>query len=291
MINLFYEGVLDVRADFVSLRAFFATFVVCVLCANIALAQPIPETCDPDYKAVLDARAWMGGKRDMESAQTLIGQGSVLSLSCFSGQVTFMGVAANSLFSDNVRSPILFNLPPLAFFPNDIHQPTIISPPGPNPPGGMTAQTLDIMLARLVLASLAVHLANIRPGAIPASAGALCSSMAGVWRDAKCTNVNDALWITLEAHRTTDRRNFGCGDRGRWNTRWNTGYPAPGGTGALDAATSYRNFIVPGASPNCGGVQPVPTGMTVNIRGAGYPDAVCPPVGCWYNPQNNTCNN
>jgi hypothetical protein len=227
-----------------------------------AMAQPVPATCDTKVKAAMDARAWMGGKRDMETAQSIIVRNpndSILEMSCFDRNIDQFARQNGSLFSDGhtrfvgtgAQHATLFRRPPLCFgpgcacygsltgcswpfdpqMPMDDHQPTFFPLlPGPNPPGGAyTNQSLDNAFTNLVRRSLRNHLyPNFRTAAPPAAPTTICASMSGLFNTAKCTDDNKNLWITLQAHVGTDRRPtaYGaCNDRGKWNTQYTNGNP------------------------------------------------------------------
>jgi hypothetical protein len=281
-----------------------------------AMAGAVPSTCDPQVQSVIDARAWMGGKRDMESATSLIvrnANDSILDMSCFDRHIEEFAQQNNYLFSDGhtryvstgAPAGTLFRQEPLCFGdgctcyqaltqcssqePEDHFQPTFMPALGPNPPGAAyTNVSLDNSFINLVRISLRNHLSpNFRTGT-PATG--ICSSMNNLWQAAKCTDINKSGWITLSDHRNNDRRpaTYGaCNDRSKWSTQFTNANPAPGAAGALDSVVTYRGTIYP---TNCSAIRPVRTGLTMKDGNNFRADAVCPGVGCYYNRAANTCN-
>lgn len=233
----------------------------------------------------------MGGKRDMESAQSILKQGSVLQLSCFDTQVKRVGTWADNEFSDRFTPPLFKGSPP-SFFPRDVFEPFIFSPPGPNPPGGaFTPQNLDNALRDLVGNALQVHLNNFTPST-------LCASMNTLWHNAKCYDYNHEF-INFERSVTYDRRSCGDNSRSVWQTKFNAGNPPPvyppattsTPPGGLDAMRAFASMLyqegTTGDPPpaTCAGFPPVQTGLMVD----GKKDAVCPKIGCWYDASTGTC--
>ncbi len=279
----------------------------------------VPATCDPAFKNAMDARAWMGGKRDMESATSIIVRNpndSILDMSCFDRNIAEFATKNASLFSDGHQRYVatgadygkLFRQPPLCFGPGcvcyanltecvgvqgptDTYQPTFTPALGPDPPGAAyTNVSLDNSFINLVRLAMRQYLGpNFRDGAAPAAT--ICSDMSNLWQTVKCTDINKGGWITLAAHVGTDRRPtaYGaCNDRGVWSQRHAIANPAPGAAGAVNALIPYRTTIYTVA---CNSIRPVPTGLLIQGANGGFqPDAVCPGVGCYYNRQANSCN-
>jgi hypothetical protein len=244
-------------------RAVLILFLLVLAWGNPASAQPLPPTCDPAFNSALNARAWMGGKRDMESAQSTIVKrpnDSLLEISCFEGRIATFAQQNNRLFSDGHQRFVgsgaahatLFRQPPLCYapgcpcigwltncsypfnppFPHDHAQPTIFAVAGPNPPGGAyTNMSLDNAFINLIRRALRPYWnPNFTTAAIPAPPAAVCGNMMTIWHNAKCQDFDKNGWITLQAHTGTDRRNQPmplCGDRGIWVTRFGEGNPPP----------------------------------------------------------------
>ncbi len=326
------------------MRAFSILFAVVFAWSAAALAQPVPPTCDPNVKSAIDARAWMGGTRDMESAQTLITRtSSVLDLSCFDRHIANFALQNNVLFSDGHQrfSPVtagsasLFRAPPFCYgprapglcpctalvgcylipqppdrlFPNppwplpdepgpvSVPPPIPLNPPmffpvipGPNPPGGLyTNLSLDTAFISLIRLSLRSHLiANFQAIAPPPPA-TVCGNMMVAWSLAKCTNFDRNGFLTFDQHRIVDRRLCPL-PRTAWNINFTNAYPPPRPRspappafppGGLDQTLTYRGQIYP---TNCSAVDPLPTGLMVDLINTPFPDAVCPGVGCYYDP-------
>lgn len=294
----------------------FLAFLLSAFVVAPALAQPVPPTCDPTIKGVIDARAWMGGKRDMESAQSLITMapgGSVLEISCFDTELARLGQEADRLFSDNYSG-----FKGGAFVALDIYEPNFFSAPYPEPPGGaFTPLKLDNTLGFFVRQTLRAHLSNYYTTPLPPPPAVICNNMARVWQISKCGDFNKAGFITLADHVTNDRRGCPVTTRATWRTKYAAGNPVPRPRspapqpvppGGLDQMLSYLPSLYP---PGCGSVIPAPTGLVypgareklnedgdiiyndeggIVYEGVLFEDAVCPGVGCWYDPKNKTCN-
>jgi hypothetical protein len=228
------------------------------------MAQPVPPTCDPQVNTSINARAWMGGKRDMESATSTIirnQQDSILDMSCYDRHIAQFAQQNARLFSDGHTRYVstgatygrLFRQLPLCFgmgcmcyagltecsiipvpgvydpqWPTDDYQPTFFPLlPGPNPPGAFyTNQSLDNAFTNVIRRALRRYLnPNFYTSGPAAPPSQLCSSMTTLWQTAKCTDFNRAGWITLADHRTTDRRPTTYGACND-RARWNTQYTA-----------------------------------------------------------------
>ncbi len=184
--------------------------------------------------------------------------------------------------------------------PIDIFQPTFLPLPGPNPPGApMDALYLDRAVTMLVRWSLRPYwrenfVMHRPPTPLPMPPAVICGSMAGIWHEAKCSNVNKENWITFDQSVCTDRR--GCeGCRGNWSTALEVANPPPvpdpfssAGPG-VDQVWPSAPTIYP---PACAEIPPVPTGLIVNLGpgGSAHPDAVCPGHNCWYDFASGSCN-
>lgn len=290
-----------------------------------ARAQPIPPTCDPLVYDAHEARAWMGAKRDMESAQSIITVDmgdSLLYMSCFDFHVRDMAEKDATLFSDgafrfvNTAAPFgtLFRMPPLCFAPGclcvpwltgcapfqmpiDIYEPTFLPAPGPNPPGPvMNAMNLDRSVNMLVRWSLRPYWRDnfeqtVPPIPLPGPPAVICGSMREIWHAAKCTDIQKSGWLTYEQHVCNDRR--GCeGCRSNWSNALDVGNPPPGPgewVGSSGAGPDLLMFIWSIRPQACAESPPIPTGLIVDIRGSAHPDAFCPGVNCWYNFGSGSC--
>ncbi len=304
-----------------------------------ARAQPIPPTCDPGIYEAQSAHSWMGGKRQFETAQTLIQlskditfRDSILYMSCFDHHMREMPERDDVLFSDGAFRFVgtgapygtLFRMPPLCFgpacapipwltgalipnpinplvivlqMPIDIFQPLILPEPGPNPPGApMDAIYLDRAVTMLVRWSLRPYwrenFVMHRPATpLPMPPTVICGSMAEIWMEAKCSNINKDNWLTYDQHICTDRRECeGC--RGTWSNALEVANPPPVmppavGPGVDRIFILYDTFWHP---PPCAAVPPVRTGVVIELDGAFRQDAVCPGLNCWYDYNNLTCN-
>lgn len=181
--------------------------------------------------------------------------------------------------------------------PIDLFQPIILPILGPNPPGApMDAMYLDRAVGMLVRWSLRPYwrenfLPTVPPIPLPMPPTVICGSMAEIWHEAKCTNMNKDYWITLEDSICTDRRECEPGCRGKWEAAFEVGNPPPvywPATGpGLDALYIMSDTFY---TPSCAAVPPVRTGVVILLDGAFRQDAVCPGVNCWYDYNNLTCN-
>lgn len=318
------------------IHVFLAIFMLVLAWGGDVRAQPISPTCDPDVYEVHEARSWMAGKRDMESAQTLITVDmgdSLLYMSCFDHHMREMPERDNVLFSDGAFRFVstgamhgtLFRMPPLCFGPTcapipwltgalipnpinplvivpqmpiDIFQPLILPEPGPNPPGDlMDAIYLDRAVGMLVRWSLRPYwrenfLPTNPPTPLPMNPAVVCGSMAEMWNEAKCTNINRSNFITFEDSICTDRRECDPGCRGKWEAAFEVSNPlpvdwpatGPGVDRVIDWVTD--TFY----APSCASVPPVRTGVAIMFDGALRQDAVCPGINCWYDYNNLSCN-
>ncbi len=207
----------------------------------------------------------MGGKRDMESAQTLIVRGdreSILDLSCFDHYMHDGSKAAGARFSDKYSGDLL---------------------------------TLRTAVNELVRQALRPYLSNFSTTPAAAVSSVICGSMNTAWSTAKCTDVNVNNFISLANHRTTDRR-AGCpGTRGPWTTAFTDANPAattPPQPGGIDQLLTHRASIYPASPGDCSSMVPVLTGIIYRLGSSptDYEDAVCTGVDCWYDASGGTCN-
>lgn len=286
------------------LSYFVVLFIAVFAWSSVVLAAGnIPASCSSDYYDVLRARSWLEGKREMEAAQFFILKpDSVLEYSCFDEEVKWLAAVADRMFSDNVTSGNLFNSPALSFSPKDSFQPTITSPTGPNPPGGMDNHTLDNMLQLLVLDALNAYLStnfgHTLGGGTVANGGGFCGAMNYVWHELKCANFDTSYFMTFSELAAFDPRTrpVACGEANRtakWNAAIAAAFPVPAtpaALGGMDAVVSYNSKIMLGAS--CLN-QPIPTGVIIDEDGSGpgvaRPDAVCSTPGCYYDSAANDC--
>ena len=321
------------------IKVFLTIFMLVLAWGGDVRAQPISPTCDPDVYDVHQAHSWMGGKRQFETAQTLIHlskditfRDSILYMSCFDHHMREMPERDNVLFSDGAFRFVstgaahgtLFRMPPLCFGPTcapipwltgalipnpinplvivlqmpiDIFQPLILPEPGPNPPGPLMDDVcLDRAVTMLVRWSLRPYwrenFVMHRPATpLPMPPTVICGSMAEIWQEAKCSNINKDNWLTYDQHVCGDRR--GCeGCRGNWANALEVGNPLPvdwpaTGPGVDRVIEWVRDTFY---APSCASVPPVRTGVAIMFDGALRQDAVCPGINCWYDYNNLSCN-
>lgn len=260
-----------------------------------AVAVPpieISPGCDPDFYDAVSARAEMEAEREFEAAgRLLLKPDSVLQYSCFDAQVTALGLAANTMFSDRTTAPLFTihpttgpNIPPAI--------PVVLGPNGPNPPGGDIA--LDTMLSGLVKVPMASYLSenfnNSFAGGLY-STGGLCASMGAVWKFLKCQDFDKDLFIALKDMPGTDPRRipsslpYACDAavrKTKWDARIARAFPVPAtptALGGIDLAVDYNRSIYTGT---CSSATPIPTGVQVAKGASPYDDAVCSIPGCYY---------
>lgn len=265
--------------------------------ARALAATPVPIAegvgCDPAFAKVLGHRAWLEGEREVEAAQRiLLKADSVLQYSCFVGQATAAGLAANMMFSDNVTSTTLFKGLPL-------------SPFGPNPPplGSFNGSELEAYLRLIAMGPpagtgpggnyLALNFGHKFAGGFY-STGGPCAAMAQVWRFVKCSDFNMDWFKTFEELAAADPRTqpWACNSAARnqaWADAMAGAFPVPStpaASGGMDR-TIHNNQKMFGA--NCSQSKPIPTGISVKRNGSDLKDHVCPSPGCYYDPSSSTC--
>lgn len=251
----------------------------------------------------------------MEVAQTLILRpDSVLEYSCFDDLASDVSTAADTIFSDNVFSADLFNIPVETYDPPSTdyvaYLPTInattVTPPntgqttaltGPNPPefppGRLFSSGLDTAIGLLVFdAMFQYFLSNFSQEYIGGTfatipSGTVCNPMALVWQFVKCTNFDIDLFRDFDQLVLIDSRQnpIPCNDSSRttaWTTNFAAAFPAPGAAGGVVPVETFNDRL---DSSACSGVIPVKTGVQV-YQGAPssivFEDAVCPAAGCYY---------
>ncbi len=294
---------------------------------------PAPETsteaktCDPDYMTAMKARAWMGGKRDMEMAVAFISmrehEESILNMSCYEKYLVDLAEQDNKLFSDAVtrwagisgpatlfRNPVLcygggcpcsdvFWCDGLYHSPNGTGL-SVRSPRGPNPPGTFNNKNMDRAFTELIRRPLKEHWFNyyypIKPKQPPEI---LCLHMGSLWGNAKCRDFRQGDWVppfqTLEEQVCRDPRGcMICDDRrkGKWGKAFKAAYPEPV---PLPPASEPDP---PGGVDETLGYTEIIDGKSCSAvqpiltgvkRGDGKDDAFCPGVGCSYSAASGSC--
>jgi hypothetical protein len=239
----------------------------------MAGAAPAPTTCDPTFMDVLENRAWMEGKREMEIAQRLmLKPDSVLEYSCFN-------IRLNEL---QTQSRTILNMPR-----GFIWMPMVGRDVGPG-------------INRLARDSLVNYVDNNFQhsplgGLMPDGGGTNCSVMNDVWNFLRCAEYDEGSFITLRqivTNRTDVRtRPQVCSEPNRpvkWQNANNAAFPppaVPAARGGMDATATFLQSLDP---DNCDDIRPIPTGLIVRdiISGSTatsqYPDMVCPAAACFY---------
>ena len=290
-----------------SIYKFILTFALVVF-SSAAFAGAAPNVspgCDPDFLDVMESRAWLEGKREMEVAQRLIvKQDSVLEYSCFNLRLNEVGLAANTIFSDNIFSSAMFPThpataprPPLGP-PNTPQPPINLGPnypnPPPNPPGQMFQTGLDNRMGMLVYTPmfefLVTNFGHSYAGGTFVSAApvTICNPMDAVWAFVKCQDFDIGHFRRFNHLALLDIRDLtgthippNCNNTSRssnWTSQLTAANPTPGSPGAVDTVVTYNNTI----DYNSCSASPIETGITVSLDGATFPDAVCPNPACYY---------
>lgn len=299
------------------MRRYFIKIIIlytAVLLGAFIGAQPLyaqssdSEACDSDVQSVMNARARLEAMRQMEMAQALILKpDSVLEYSCFDDRVAEVGLSVNDIFSDNVRSALLFNIPPLQYDASEssairIMPDRITAPntgqqkllPGPNPPGGdLHSAHMNNVLGIFVIPSMFEFLysnfGHVYAGGTYSNAGAssACNPMQLVWSFLKCQNINKSSFKTFSQLAMLDPRlqPLPCqtADRTQMvNAMIAASNPMPGTDGGVDPVVTHIAMF---NSSSCGAIQPIKTGLIVDGNSSShnhYEDAICPAAGCYY---------
>lgn len=211
-----------------------------------AQAQAVPATCDQGFYDVMNARAWMESKREMEAAQKFILKpDSVLEYSCFKDRV------------------------------QELSEATAIGEFFANSSSGVS---------RTVYAAVNDYLDNnfshgYGGGLSQNSPGGTCEAMYAIWNFLKCQNFDKADFQAFQDMSGNDRRALpaSCPDNGRtakWTAQIKASSPPP------SSVPTYLNLL---DSTACSRFAPVPTGIKIiDGGGAAYDDAVCVAPGCYY---------
>ncbi|MBL4804514.1 MAG: hypothetical protein JKY71_06575 [Alphaproteobacteria bacterium] len=290
----------------------FVFMLAIPLTVDAASTRPIEisPACDPEFYDVMAARSWLEGKREVEVAQRLILKpDSVLEYSCFDDRLTEMAIGANTMFSDNVFSPVMFpNHPTSVSRPDFMGPPAVSQPdldigdPGPNPPGTpnqLFLTGLDTALSQIAydpqFAFLLQNFSHRYGGgtALTLPASTVCNPMALVWDFMKCQDFDINHFRTLREFTLIDPRNMPipCNDPNRtsnWLTNFDNAFPDPGDPGAVDAFDTYQPKFDAAAAGGCS-EDPIPTGLEVTIGSTTFDDAVCPTPGCYYDGSGGSC--
>lgn len=281
-----------------AIRVLFCTFIFTAFVAsdasNVVFAQSagvdpahLPDSCDPDYMDVLNARSYIEAKREMETAQRVILKpDSVLEYSCFNEEEVWLGTLPGGYHFSEYGVRYAGNPPEFD---------------GNAPPIRIYANSLENSLERVAFATLVRFLdsfSHIYGGGVypivPNSAAG-CNSMNIVWFTAKCQNFDPNWWIRFEDFSSTDIRLFPIPclpvydtDRtANLNNVFPAAYPAPA-TPAASGGMDTWDALLPFVTGACSG--PLETGMDVTLNnGTVVRDAVCVQPKCYFN--GSTCVN
>lgn len=241
----------------------------------------IPDSCDPDYMDVLNARSYLEGKREYEQAQRIILKpDSVLEYSCFHIDADVLG-NWGATFSENG----IVNAPNPPEFDTGI-----------NIFGG----SLDAALALVVEQSLVGflnsfdHIYGGGTFTIPPPSGSGCNPMNIVWYASKCANFDPNWWVRFDNLAIADIRTLPepCAFLGLDPDRSTnvTGalaaaYPAPN-TPAASGGMDLLNAFLTETTGACSGAgnNPIETGVIITMTGGSTVNgAVCVKPKCHYN--------
>lgn len=283
----------------------FIAFIGIPVAVDAGSTRPVEISpgCDPEFYDVLHARSWLEGKREVEIAQRLILKpDSVLEYSCFDDRLNEMAFGANTMFSDNVFSSVMFpNHPPTTSRPDfpgppDVAQPDLdLGPNGPNPPGTpnqLFLTGLDSALAQVVydpqFSFLLQNFSHRYGGgtALTLPASTVCNPMQLVWDFMRCQDFDINSFRTLRQFSLIDPRDMPipCGDPNRsnnWITNLDNAFPDPGDPGAIDVFDPALAKVNANSAGGCG-EDPILTGLQIYAGGASTDDAVCPTPGCYF---------
>lgn len=266
-------------------------------CAQSLPVDPdqIPDSCDPDYMDVLNIRAYLEGKREMETAQRVIlKQDSVLEYSCFNEAEIWLGTYGGrfSEYGYNAGPGSIPGFdgvpPPFRIYPNSLEN--------------ALSHVVEFTLVRFLDSFSHIYGGGTFPITPNPLAG--CNPMNIVWYTSKCKNFDPNWWVRFEDLSAVDIRIFPipCAplydpDRiTNINTAIGASYPAPYDVdrptpppnprnGAMDFLDSHLPTI---RGACAGGIE---TGVTVQLwdRTATPPtqtnivsDAVCVQPKCYF---------
>ncbi len=267
------------------------------------------QSCDPDMMTVINNRAWMAGKREMEAAQTFILKpDSVLELSCFPTRLVEL-VAVNR----NRSNPEFF------LWSNEAYK--TFSGKGGLGRLVFGQRRRGDTFSDLVVDPLYQYLGSNFPhtlggGTLPNPPTGTCTAMQAVWELSRCNTFEIASFSTLEQYVVTDPRvlpnlcSAYASDRMQnWTESYDASYPAPSQLGAPTGTTradriegsmhavagvNYHSYF---SAEDCDDVAPIPTGVIINRPTPGnfdsntetkpqsYEDKVCPKPGCTFVPK------
>lgn len=290
-----------------------------------AASPPLPGTaCESDFWRVLDARAKMEGKYDLEIAQSLIGRpDSILDITRFECRMVEVHEAVDEIFSDRLTAPLFRNQ---SFMRRDDYEPTIRGGPhnytavtGNYPSVGyaiLGVQRMDNALIRLIRNGLKNYFMPTFyvQGSLGPPPETVCRHMYEIWTVAKCKNIRRDLFMSRSEIASCPQDPRGCEVcppgwphplRPTWWYLYQLGigvYPPGYGTimhdnygtafPIMDRANTFLNLLNPGCNPN--GNPPsmaIPTGVIADLKGivGTHPDAVCSNPGCWFDPSDGKC--
>ncbi len=293
-------------------------------------STPLPGTaCESDFWKVLDARAKIEGKYDLEIAQKLIEPGldtrpdSILDITRFECRMVEVHDAVNYIFSDRLTQPLFSNR---SFMKRDDHEPTILGGPhsysavtGNYPSVGYSVlgvQRMDNTLIRLIRSGLKNYFMPTfyAPFSLQQPPATVCQNMFEIWNAAKCNNIDRNLFKSRSQIASCGGDPRGCEIcppgwknplRPSWWYLYQLGigvYPPGYGTvmhddygttfPIMDKVDTFFSLLNPGCNPN--GNPPsiaIPTGVIADLKGivATHPDAICSNPGCWYDPTDGRC--
>jgi len=254
--------------------AVFSLLIGAFVTLNARDACAQSAACDPDFETVLNARSTLEAMREVEIAQRLILRpDSVLEYSCFDDRLNEIAASADQMFSDNVFSRDMFNVPPTHYNPSGTYAaflPTInaasVTTPGsvlgtnltgpnppPAPPGRLLNSGLNNALSNAVYATMyqyllsnfsQVYAADTFPGST--SAVGVCDPMNAVWEFIKCTDFDRGSFRTLGQMALGDPRvdAIPCNDpnrSSRWSSALTAAYPDPGAAGGVDTLFQHAS--------------------------------------------------
>lgn len=251
------------------------------VCAQSAPVNPaeVPDSCDPDYLDVLNARSYLEGKREMEQAQRIILKpDSVLEYSCFNEDIIFSSVQGGRFSAFGMRSdaPPEFDgtMPPQRVLPNSL--------------GNSLTFVVETALVGFLYSFSHIYGGGSLP--LVASPANTCGAMNVVWEASKCTNFNPNWWVTFEDLDSIDIRTFPipCNESGRGANiaaALAAAYPAavtPATNGGIDMLDPYVQELT--GTCTAPGNAHIQTGISAIYEdGTIQDESVCVQPGCYFN--------
>lgn len=242
-----------------------AVMALLALPVQVCAAPPpiAASSCDPDYYATLESRAWLEAQREITQNQNLISKpDSVLRYSCFDQMLSDYESATGSMFSGTVST---------------------------NQPYATANNFVNASFESAHLKSIGGR------SAVASSLDYNCNAMAKIWEESQCMNFVDEkdydAFFSLANYADTanpDRRFEGnCGKPGGWASESAALEPANTAWTEDTVKTFLAEFDTGGGT--CEASLKVSTGVQAEINGTYKDVKVCVRNGCLYNFETDKC--